>query len=134
MTQQGLGVLIGLLGGNENSVAAFNAGVGKVITSLMLEDDRLRFMFDDGYKMVLFDDGQSCYESRYMTTDDKLSDFVGAELLSAKVKDGPTISDRGEPHETAFLHVTTSIGTFVCETHNEHNGYYGGFLIIAQAA
>jgi hypothetical protein len=32
-------------------------------------------------------------------------------------------------HEVAFLEVTTDRGVFQMKNHNEHNGYYGGFLI-----
>lgn len=131
----GLGVLIGEMAGNSQSVEDFTRGVGHTITALTLDaDSGLHFEFDDGYKMKLFDDGQSCCEHRYMTTDDKLSDFVGSQLLSAEVNEAPDIEDEnGEAHEVAFLVVKTSIGVFTCETHNEHNGYYGGFLVRAAA-
>lgn len=129
----GLGVLIGLLGGNGESVVAFSKGINQKIVALELKDDKLHFAFDNGYKMVVFDDGQSCCEHRYMTTDDKLSDFVGSTLLSAETRDGSTTEcEYGDPHEIEFLVVTTSLGAFTCETHNEHNGYYGGFCVVAR--
>lgn len=133
MSELGMGVLLGQLGGNADSVEAFVAGISKKITELTLDADTgLHFVFDDGYKMKLFDDGQSCCETRYMTTDDKLIDFIGSQLVGAEVKDAPDReTEYGEPHEVAFLTVTTSIGVFTCETHNEHNGYYGGFLVRA---
>lgn len=135
MSMLGMGVLLGQMGGNADSVEAFTRGIGKTITALTLDEDTgLHFVFDDGYKMKLFDDGQSCCETRYMTTDDKLADFVGSQLVGAEVKDAPDrVTEYGEPHEVAFLTVTTSIGVFTCETHNEHNGYYGGFLVRAAA-
>jgi hypothetical protein len=37
-------------------------------------------------------------------------------------------------HEVQFLRVSTDAGTIVCETHNEHNGYYGGFNVCVEAA
>jgi hypothetical protein len=130
----GMGVMIGMLGGNSDSVAAFNKGVGQVITSLALADDALHFVFADGFKMRLADEGQSCCESRYMRTDDDLAYHVGATLVSAEVREAPTITGQyGDPHEVAFLVVTTSKGAFTMSTHNEHNGYYGGFWIQAKS-
>lgn len=134
-THPAMGVLLGILGGNESSVKDFVRGVGRTITELTIDEDTgLHFAFDDGYKMKLFDDGHICCEHRYMTTDDNLADFIGSQLLTAAVNDGPTIKDEyGYPHAMMFLVVTTSIGVFTCETHNEHNGYYGVFLIRAAA-
>jgi len=134
MTKQpGLGVMIGMLAGNEDSVEAFREAIGKKIKALsLIEDDGLHFVFEDDTKIKLFDDGQNCCEVRYMRTDDDLEQFVGSELLDAEITDGPEIdSDPYETHETQFLNIKTSIGIFTMTTHNEHNGYYGGFLIRA---
>ena len=131
----GMVVMIGLLGGDAESVEAFRGAVGKTITALTLnesdEDNALHFTFADGSKLKLFDDGQSCCESRYMRTDDDLSAYIGAALISAEVREGPNIEDTYGEHEVQFLLVTTSKGTFTMSSHNEHNGYYGGFLIRA---
>lgn len=128
----GSGVMIGMLAGNEKSVEAFTGALNKKISALELKDDELRFTFEDGTKIKLFDDGQSCCEHRYMTTDDDLKYFVGATLMGAEVADAPNQPDEyGGEHEVAFLKVTTSKGVFTMESHNEHNGYYGGFLIRA---
>src|SRR5690606_1342499 len=119
----GVGVIIGMLGGNAESVETFRAAVGKRIVRLWLDatanggDGALRFRFEDGTGMMLADGGRSCCESRYAHTDDDLTYHVGAELLSAEVRDGPTqTGEWGDEHETAFLHVTTSKGTFVVNT------------------
>ena len=37
----------------------------------------------------------------------------------------------GGVHEVQFLNIETSLGIITFETHNEHNGYYGGFYIKA---
>lgn len=130
MSNMGIGVMIGHLAGNEDSVDAFTGVIGKTITSLVLgNDDALHFVFDDGSKIKLFDDGQSCCESRYMRTDDDLNDYVSAKLLGAEVKDAPNVEDEYGDHEVQFLEVQTSKGVFTMASHNEHNGYYGGFLI-----
>lgn len=134
----GMGVMIGLLGGNRESAEAFTVAVGKRIAAVKLdesveEDGALVLTFDDGSRLALYDDGRSCCESRYMRTDDNLAYHVGAQLLDAEVLDGPTVEEDYETHETAFLHVRTTKGVIVVNTHNDHNGYYGGILIRAKA-
>ena len=132
MSNIGVGVMIGMLFGNEDSATTFQGVIGKKISILSLgNDDALHFTFDDGTRLKLFDDGQSCCEHRYMQTDDNLSDFVGATLVSAEVRDVPNEPDEYGEHEVQFLVVTTSKGDFTMASHNEHNGYYGGFLIRA---
>lgn len=123
--------MIKMLGGNRESVEAFNACKGKTITVLSLgEDDALHFTFDDGSRLKIWDGGQSCCESRYMRTDDKLEEFIGAKLIGATIKYAAPISDEwGYDHEIQFLDVETDRGVFQMASHNEHNGYYGGFCI-----
>ena len=135
MGQLGMGVMINMLGGNEDTVKAFQSRVGKTIESIQLADNTLKFLFDDGTKLNLRDDGQSCCESRYMTCDDDLTVYTGATLDGAEIADAPDTSSTCEDgygeHEVQFLKVKTSKGVFTVETHNEHNGYYGGFWIVA---
>ena len=132
MGQLGMGVMINMLGGNEDTVKAFQSRVGKTILSIKLEDDTLKFVFDDGTKLNLHDDGQSCCESRYMTCDDDLTVYTDATLDGAEVADAPSVAGKYDAeHEVQFLKVKTSKGVFTVETHNEHNGYYGGFWIVA---
>lgn len=133
MTTPGLGVMLRAMYGNEDSVAALTAALGKTFTSITLgTDDALHFVFDDGTKIKLADEGQSCCESRYMRTDDNLAEFVGTQFLGAEVKDAPPIeSDAYGDHEVQFLEIKTNKGVFTVASHNEHNGYYGGFSIEA---
>lgn len=108
---------------------------GKVIAEVKVvegEDDELRFRFSDGSGLRIFDQGQSCCERRHMTCDDDLSYYAGSTLLHIGVADGPTLDPDTEPHEQQFLNVTTSKGVFTCVNHNEHNGYYGGFDVVAE--
>lgn len=112
----------------------FTGTIGKTITALTMGDDEaLHFIFEDGTKLRLFDDGQLCCESRYMRTDDNLKEYVGAKLLGAEIKDAPCIPmEVGEEHEVQFLEVQTDKGFFTMSSHNEHNGYYGGISITAK--
>lgn len=108
------------------------ASVGKRIASVELVADELRLAFTDGAVLRIYDDGQSCCESRYMRTDDDLPTFAGATLRGVEVRDATDIACDGEDsHEVAFLVVHTDGGDIVCSTHNEHNGYYGGFAMKA---
>jgi len=132
----GLGAMINILAGDypvrRSSLEIYNASLGKTISSLNLNksDEALHFKFTDGSALKLWDDGQDCCESRYMTTDDDLESFVGSELVSIELRNGGfTQGEYGDCHEIMFLLVNTSKGTFTMETHNEHYGYYGGFCI-----
>jgi hypothetical protein len=116
-----------------DSAKLYAEAVGKKIESVALVDDALRFVFTDGTKIRVRDDGQSCCEHRYMTTDYTLSEFSGADFLGIEIKDAPCVEDEcGECHDVQFLEVKTSIGEFVMSSHNEHNGYYGGFDIVVE--
>lgn len=117
------------------SIDAFMKVVGKKIMDIKLEDDMLYLSFGSQGTLKISDEGQSCCEYRYMTTDDKLDEYVGGNLLNIEIKPTPIpIKDGGddEDHDIEFLEVTTTKGAFVLATHNEHNGYYGGFYVCAR--
>ena len=106
---------------------------GKLISAVALQDDALTIRFADGTGLVLRDDGQDCCETRYMDSDDDLSEIVGGVLYGVEVRDvSQDIEARDDfYHEIQFLVVKTSKGDLTVCTHNEHNGYYGGFSIVA---
>jgi len=130
-----MGVLIHTLFGDDAIAKVLETAKGKTIRAIKVttdhyEDGELIVTFDD-CSLVLRDEGRSCCESRYMMTDDDLTAFVGAQFVDAELRDGPTTEDDWETKEQQFLLVNTSLGTFTVCTHNEHNGYYGGFWITA---
>lgn len=84
----------------------------------------------EGRTISLSDQGQSCCEVRYMTVEDDLSYYVGSTYIGWGIKDGPDQDDGYDFHEVQFLEVMTTAGTFTISSHNEHNGYYGGFCIV----
>lgn len=138
MNNLGMGVMLKMLFGDDNS-DTIQPVIGKAISSVGIDnaanggDGALVFTFTDGYRLSLFDSGRSCCESRYLTTDDNLAYYAGATFNDAEVEEGPGITaEYGEEHETAFLKVHTSLGTFTVTTHNEHNGWYGGFWLQAK--
>lgn len=135
MSTPGIGVIIDMLGGYGEAAAALIASQNKSISSMYLNsEDELRIGLEDGTVLVLWDNGQSCCENRYMRTDDDLDSFVGDIFLGIEILSGPEEEDDygGGVHEVQFLHIRTSGGTVVCSSHNEHNGYYGGFSIKAR--
>jgi hypothetical protein len=110
--------------------------IGKTITALTLDEhDALCFVFDDGKKMRVRDEGHECCEDRYMRTDDALDDYLGAKFIGMVIKDAPDQYEESDPygepvvHEVQFLEVRTDRGVLTMASHNEHNGYYGGFWI-----
>ena len=129
----GLGVIIHSLGLNEDTVNAVTSSLGKVIDAVYLSDNRLVFQFGDNTKLIMYDNGQSCCETRYMRTDDDLTEYYGATLLDFELKSAPNMADEYGDHEVQFLDVKTSKGIFQMANHNEHNGYYGGFYIVANS-
>jgi hypothetical protein len=116
---------------------AFIKVIGKEITGIALagpvdstEKDELHIRFKNNTFIRIADDGQSCCEARFMTTDDNLGDYVGGNLLNIEVKPIPIpLKDNEDDdyHDIEFLEITTTKGSFVITNHNEHNGYYGGF-------
>jgi hypothetical protein len=129
MSQLGVGVMLQMLGGNEQSVDAYKQSLGKTISSIELTDNMLIIKFTDETGVSLRDFGQSCCEHRYMVCDDDLPSFAGATLLSAEVANGPEVEGNYEVHEVQFVRIQTSKGAIVVSNHNEHNGYYGGFSV-----
>lgn len=125
----GMGVLCNRLGGNKETVNSYHAAMGKTIKSIKLEEDSLLFVFEDETKLTAWDAGQSCCESRYMNTDDELSNFVGGILMNLEIRNAANIEGGYDEHEIQFLVVTTSKGVFTIANHNVHNGYYGGFAL-----
>ena len=120
----GLGAMIHYMGGgSKEDPADF---VGKTVTAVDFNSERLLLWLDNSFCIKVFDNGQSCCESRYMTTDDDPHSIVGGQIVHIKSKEGPNLPD-SESHETCFVEVQTSKGLITLTNHNEHNGYYGGF-------
>ncbi|OAS22524.1 DUF7448 domain-containing protein [Methylobacterium platani] len=105
---------------------------GRVISSVAVEDDVLRFEFTDGSSLKVWDAADLFCERRYLSCDDTLQHFGGASFRGLEVRDAETGDGDDGCHEVQFLVVSTSLGTFTVASHNEHNGYYGGFDISAE--
>lgn len=131
----GLGALIqNLFADNTEAKRIYDSSLGKRITAITLEgdaEDGLRFEFEDGSKMRLFDAGRSCCESRYMEAKEDFGDFVGSKFVSAEIRDGGETEDGQYEYvlESQFLVINTSTGSFTIASYNSHNGYYGGICL-----
>lgn len=128
----GMAVIIRQLFGGDTGAEFYEAAIGKTITVLSFTEERLRLEFEDHSWIEISDAGQSCCESRYMTTDDTLEEYAGSLFLGARLEDAPSRPTEYDDHDCQFTRVDTSAGTFTIETHVEHNGYYGGFAMIVR--
>ncbi len=121
-----------IIDGGERTLHA--ALVGREILTFHLDKDAnggngaIVFTMAEDYQIVLEDRGQSCCETRYLTTDDDLAYFNGARFVGIGTTDYREThdSDRWEDHEQEFVIVVTSKGVFTICAHNRHNGYYRG--------
>lgn len=126
MSQLGIGAMLHSLGGGSPESASDY--YGRKIVAATLENDQIFLTFGDGVTIRIWDAGQSCCESRYMRTDDNPSDLAGKTLTEISVKQAPDVEGGyGDVHEVAFLEIQADGETVTFSTHNEHNGYYGGF-------
>ena len=117
----------------EHMAVMYAAMLGRPIRSVRIDtsgDGELVVEFVGGGRLLLGDYGRDCCESRYMTTDDDLSSFVGARIVGVEEVPVPdSHCDDGDTHEQVFVKLETTQGTITLVTHNEHNGYYGGFQL-----
>lgn len=132
MGYPGIGVLVGILCGNEETIEAIKSSLNIKILSVELVDNELIFHLANKKNLIMWDDGQSCCEYRYMVCDDDLTHFENSTLLDITLENAPDVETEYDVHEIQFLHVKTSRGSFTVSSHNKHNGYYGGFRIQAE--
>src|SRR5690349_2643944 len=125
---RGLGAMLhDLAGGNGVDGTKY---LNKEITAASFDGHEVVLTFGDFGKLHIRDEGQSCCEHRYMTTDDSAEDLVGGHLVSVEVKDGPHEDDGDyHVHEVQFLEIKTTKSIVTFASHNEHNGYYGGICL-----
>lgn len=123
----GLGAMIHYLGrGSEHDPAKF---YGRKIKKAFIENDKFVIEFTDKSQISIWDNGQSCCESRFMTCDDDPSSLKGGKLIKVEVKEFKSSDDDDYYcHDQCFVEIATDKKGFVTlVNHNQHNGYYGGF-------
>jgi hypothetical protein len=108
--------------------------IGKIISSATVDEDGCYLGFTDGSRLSIADEGQSCCEQRYVTCDDSPEDLVGQPYAGYEVKESTNDhEDDYDVHDAVFVEVKAGLSSIVMETHNVHNGYYGGFDITEKA-
>lgn len=103
------------------------------------------FGYYDGYivttekqtiKVGISNSGHCCEHFGYLTTNDDLSEFVGAYLTQiATVDTALKVEPLKDAHVTdvnacMFVNFSTSRGTMQLVAYNEHNGYYGHDAVV----
>lgn len=122
----GMGAMLHLLGGGSDKDPSDY--YGRTITNAEIDDERMIIELDSKTRIKIFDDGQSCCESRYITCDDDVKDLIGGKLTKIESSEGDEDDgEYGEVHEWVFIEIATDKDHIKFCTHNEHNGYYGGF-------
>ena len=121
----GIGAMLHQLGGGSDE--NLSDYYGKTISKADINEDRMFIELDGVTIIKIWDNGQSCCESRYITCDDDVSDLVGHKLISIEAKGGGEKGTDYGTHECVFIEVSTDKDSIKFCTHNEHNGYYGGF-------
>lgn len=128
MPHWGLGTMIDWLSDYNSDNEALKKAIGQKISSISIKNNVIKINFEVGFGIEIFDNGQSCCEYRYMVVDDKDFDhFVGAEFTGIDIGEYISGSHEYGYHDSEFLYIRTSIGTFDAVMHDEHNGYYAGF-------
>lgn len=99
------------------------------------DSNLLKIFTTDGFVRTFKDDALCCCEERYLSlNEDDLDYFIGAQYLSYDVSDYKAEKDPDglEAHDSMFLNIRTTKGVFTVVTHNEHNGWYGGFDVVME--
>ena len=128
----GIGVMLNMMSSNQETLNALSHSIGKEIMSIQIENEELKILLSDEKVLLIWDDGQSCCEYRYMRTDDELDSFIGEKIVDFELKDADIICGKYCDHEIQFLEIKTDKSVITFSNHNEHNGYYGGFSIKAK--
>lgn len=117
----------------KDTVEAIKGSLGKTIADAKLENDTLTLKFTDGTSLSFSDERQSCCESRWMHTDADLPYYSGAVFTDVSLESAEIAPPEGsDVYDAQFLHIHTNKGILDAVTHVDHNGYYGGFWIVAR--
>jgi hypothetical protein len=96
-----------------------------------LEENFIEIRLNNNKIFTVKDNRQMCCEERYITTDDDLSYFTSTTIIDIDLSEvnSSNDDDTGHNHDIKFLRISTDKGVIVFESHNKHNGAYGGFNI-----
>lgn len=115
----------------DHQTVPFLNAVGMTIDDIVFNTNALVIhLREDGKaptQLSMRDRKRSCCESRFLRTDDDVSEHIGATFVDVVMKESTSARTESGMSEATFLEIVTSRGCFVLSAHNEHNGYYGGF-------
>lgn len=114
------------------------------IEEATFKKDNSEYPTFEGYQIVTdkqtikigIENGQSCCEDwGYFMTEDDLTDFENADLISVEVVDTALKVEKlkelnVESADTMFVNFNTTKGLLQFVAYNDHNGYYGHDAII----
>ena len=111
-----------------------------IVTGGYSEYDGYEINTDENQYYVLINNGQSCCEDwGYLSSDDNLDYFVGAELIEVKLTDvalNQKVVEESNYYDDGggiqFVDFVTDKGVLQLAVYNAHNGYYGHSILIAK--
>jgi predicted phage gp36 major capsid-like protein len=116
--------------GQKDAAEIIERCIGKKIIEVKFSDDTIFLTFADMKTLWIWDGGQSCCERRFMRTDDNIQELVGLDFEGLELSTVARCSFESlDEREIQFLKVKAGWVEVVFSSHNEHNGYYGGFSI-----
>lgn len=99
----------------------------KIIKRIEIENNHsFAMLFDDETYLVIQNEILGC-ETRYMSTDDDLSYYIGAVYLGHEIKSVQKSVQDDSYTEIEFIEISTRRGCFQIKNYNIYNGEYGGF-------
>lgn len=111
--------------------------IGKTIGAFFYDNEKMVIIFDNGESYKITDNAKYCCETRWLTCDDDLGQFIDEAIVDLELLEGPDLpkEDLGDDeHNTMFLRIVTTGGCFRLTMHNQHNGYYSGFDPVIERA
>ena len=122
--------MLGVIQRIESGVCAKNSW-GALLDGYLVDTDKHRYR-------VLIDNYQQCCEnSGYLSSEDDLTAYVGAELLEVRLTDKAlntiAVEESGYYDDgggIVFVDFITNRGVFQLAVYNAHNGYYGHPILI----
>lgn len=86
-------------------------------------------------KVGISNDQSCCEHWGYLTTNDDINEFIGAEIREVRVVDGDLTTKVVEENNLyepclMFVNFETNRGTLQLVAYNDHNGYYGHSAVV----
>lgn len=133
-------IFIGEFGGQSNYFAEGYVGISQNISRLFggwETFEGVTIGLDDAtsYHFGIYNQSSCCEDWGFLSTEDDLAKFVGAEFISLErvtTEELPRSEDDyySDDGGTVFVNVETSVGQIQFTAYNHHNGYYGHSVVL----